>query len=229
MQAFCLTSNNYIHCVQPFAHLWNKFFGLPVVVAGYDVQPDALPDNFSFLSIGAQADYTWSAGMLRLLDLIPDEVFILVLEDYFLSEPVNVEAVAALEHLMHCRADVAKIDLTDDRLKVGHVAYGRIGSLPLIRSVDDAPFQMSVQAAIWRKDFMRAYLNPDEDAWRAEKIGTRRIVDARLQGRERRVILGTQTPPMRYVNAIGGEGTMPGTWARHRFPTWMLDELEGMM
>lgn len=229
MRAVCLTSNKYIHCVKPFAYLWDKFFGLPCLVAGYDVHPADLPHGFEFLSLGAQADYTWSGGVLRLLDLIPDEVFILVLEDYFLSEAVNVEAVAVLAEIMQRRGDVAKIDLTDDRLKVGHVSYGRCHDVGLIRSVDDAPFQMSVQAAIWRKDFMRAYLNPDEDAWRAEKIGTRRIVDARLQGRERRLILGARIPPLRYVNAIGGEGTMPGTWARHRFPTWMLDELEGMM
>lgn len=229
MHAVCLTSNNYIHCVKPFAYLWDKFFGLPCLVAGYDVQPAELPPGFEFLSIGAQADYTWSAGVLRLLDLIPDEVFILVLEDYFLSEQVDVEAVASLAELIQRRADVAKIDLTDDRLKVGHVSYGRFRHVSLIRSVDDAPFQMSVQAAIWRKGFLRAYLDPEENAWRAEKIGTRRIVDARMQGLERRLILGARTPPMRYVNAIGGEGTMPGTWARHRFPTWMLEELEGMM
>ena len=229
MRAVCLTSNSYIHCITPFAYLWNKFFGLPVVVAGYDVQPESLPANFSWLSIGAQADYTWSAGVLKLLDLLPDELFILVLEDYLLSTQVDMQAVTALAGIIQRRSDVVKIDLTDDRLKVGHTAYGRIGDVSLIRSADDAPYQMSVQAAIWRKSWLRAYLDPAEDAWQAEKFGTRRIVSARTQGRERGVILGTTQPPMRYVNAIGGEGTMPGTWARHRFPEWMLDELEGMM
>ena len=36
-----------------------------------------------------------------------------------------------------------------------------------------------------------------------------------------------RVPVVEYVNAVGGEGNMPETWARKRFPIALWDELEG--
>ena len=225
MRFVCLTSNRYIHCLPPFAYLWQKFCGLPVTVACFEVQPKTLPPAWEIISLGREAEVTWSGGALRLLDLIDDEIFGLVLEDYLLSASVDMRVLGALIRLMEKRADIVKVDLTDDRLRVPHTGYGRYHGVELVRSADDAPWQMSVQAALWRRDFARRYWQADEDAWAAERNGTRRIIQARQAGKEGGVILGTRQPPVRYVNAVGGEGTMPGTWALHRFPQWMREEL----
>lgn len=221
MRAICLTSNKYAHCLPPFLHLWQRFYGLPITVAGYEV----LPDGVETLSIGVQADYTWSGGVLKLLDLLDEDIILLVLEDYFLSAPVDAAAIAALTDLLRARSDVVKIDLSDDRLKTPHTRYGTYKGIPLVKSADDALFQMSTQAALWKTAFLRRFLDANDDAWQAEKLGTRRVIAAREAGEFAGVILGTERPPMVYVNAIGGMGNKPQQFDTKKFPAWMLEEL----
>lgn len=228
MHVYVLTSNRYMRCLPPFAYLFNKFWGAQqaVTVVGYDERPPRLPSNFGFMQLGVQDQYTWAGGALRMLDLIPDEPFILMLEDYFLSADVNVPQVHGMARYMHANEGVVKIDLTDDRLKVLHTSWEPVQDHPMVVSHDEAPFQMSVQAAIWRPSFMRRFLNDKENAWMSEKNGTRRIIKARQEGKFNGVILGSEHPPVTYINAIGGEGNMPDVWALKRFPGWMRVDLE---
>lgn len=221
---YILTSNSYIRCLRPFAFLFNRFWSSSqqVTIVGYEKVPFGLPDNFHFMSIGEQSNFTWSSGALRFLELIPENRFILFLEDYFLDAPVNVKAVEAAFAYHH---KTVKIDLTNDRLKVPYHHFGDIAGYPMIRSDDEALFQTSLQCAIWDKHFMRRYLEPSETPWNFEKKGTQRVIIDRRSGRFNGMILGFYKPPVSYINGIGGEGSMPQTFALKRFPKWMLNEL----
>jgi hypothetical protein len=226
----CLTSNGYINCLQPFAYYWNRFtsdeeFGAyPVTVACYDVLPEGLPENFEVLSIGKQADYTWSAGLLRLLDQIEDDVILLMLEDYFLTEPVDSWKLTAIANYIGRFESVVKFDLTNDRLKSAHYNGGGIPGIDMIESAEDASFQTSLQAAFWRTSFLRRFAVPPENAWQFEKKGTYRVIAAREAETFDGVIMGTTDPPMQYANAVGGEGNHPGEITTKYMPVWMRDE-----
>jgi len=229
MNLYVLTSNKYVHCLPPFAHLFVKYWGLtqPVTIVGYEERPNrTLPRNFTFLSLGKQASYTWSRGLMALLERIRDEYFILMLEDYFLDHPVRRATVDMCEQVMMERPEVVKIDLTDDRQKVEHETtdMGKPYGLNFILSAPGAAYQGSVQAAIWRREFLLRFLNAKEDAWMAEKNFTRRVIKARQEGYDGK-ILGLVQPPLHYVNAVGGEGNHPHIWAKKRFPAWMWSEL----
>lgn len=227
MRIVCLTSNEYVNCLEPFAHYWNRFAGADrrVTVMGYDVLPSALPPNFDAVSLGCQSDYTWSAGLLRVLDLIRDDVVLLLLEDYFLTESVDWTPIDALtDYYLVKNTHVVKIDLTDDRLKVGHALCAKYAGLDIILSIHNTPFQTSLQAALWRKSFLQQFLALDESAWQFEKNGTRRVIAARRRKVFDGVILGTMTPPMTYANAVGGEGHKPGVIEAKHMPAWMWDE-----
>ena len=106
MRIFVLTSDNYLPALRPFAYLFNKYWhkDQPVTVAGFK-QPDFdLPSNFTFHSLGNMADYPvgkWSNALIKLLHDFDDEVFTLFLEDYWLTRPVNVQAVQMLDDYMH--------------------------------------------------------------------------------------------------------------------------------
>jgi len=225
MMVYVLTSDRYIHCLRPFAYLFNKFWDKdqPVMVVGYEQAPADLPTNFSFLSLGNQKDFTWSSGAIRFLELIPDNRFILLLEDYFIAEPVKVSAIKTLFNYYH---KTVKIDLTDDRAKVAHRFFGDVGGHPMIQSDDNSLFQTSLQAAIWDKHFMRRYLNPAENAWEFEKRGTQRLMADRREGRFYGHILGFMRPPLTYINAIGGMGNKPDQFDFKKFPQWMIKELK---
>jgi len=91
-----------------------------------------------------------------------------------------------------------------------------------IQSDINAPFLASVQAAIWRRDFLLGILNTKDNAWQFEKNKRTKTYLTKNKG----VILGCVNPPMSYINAVGGEGHKPGEYDLKKFPQWMIDELK---
>ena len=224
MLVVVLTSNKYVHCMPGFSYLFNKFWDAaqPVRVVRYDVRPPKMPGNFSNLAVGIQDKYTWSSGLIKYLRSNHEgELILLMLEDYFISEPVDKERIVYYWELIRTDQRIAKIDLSGDRLKVGHTNWND----DLILSNNDAPFQTSLQAAIWRKDFLLQFLDPTENAWQFEKKGTKRMVRDRQAGKFDGLILGVKESPLSYVNAKGGEGKHPEQWDFKKMPEWMVKEL----
>lgn len=227
MKIVCLTSNLYHPVLVPFAHYWNKFAGADrrVTVACYDAPLPELPDNFDALRIGAQANFDWSLGLDEALRHIDDPIILLMLEDYFLSETVNWHWIEYAELLMRDDRSIAKFDLTDDRLKVAHEYRSLFtGGVSIIQSAHDALFQTSLQAALWRTSTLSALLCEGENPWQFEKRGTKRWITERACGYLGGDILGFDPPPMRYANAVGGEGNHPGVISGKHMPQWMRDE-----
>lgn len=228
LEPVILTSNLYLHALPAFAYLFNKFWpNQSARVVRYEVRPPKLPSNFTNYAIGKQADYTWSSGLLKYLEDHQGELILLMLEDYFINGAVKANDIKmAWECITHF-PEVAKIDLTDDRLKVSHSRWDN----NFIQSAPDAPFQTSLQAAIWRVDFLKRFLDPTETPWQFEKDGTKRVIAAREAGEFDGLILGFKNPPLTYVNAKGGMGTLPGLWDMKKIPPWMEQELsrKGLM
>jgi hypothetical protein len=218
MQIVVLTSNDYLRCLPPFAHLFNKFWGenQSVTVVRYDIRPPKLPVNFNNVAIGKQQDYTWSSGLISYLNYA-DDLIILMLEDYFIDKPVKVDKIKAAYKMMKQNETIVKFDLTEDRLKFPHIQIGN----GLIKSNQDAQFLTSTQAAIWQKDFLLSCLHPSENAWQFEKKGTKRLIESGFD----KLILGYQDAPLSYINAVSGEGSKAGQFDFKRMPKWMIDEL----
>jgi hypothetical protein len=233
MRVFVLTSDKYVGLLPAFAYLFNKHWSpkCPVNVVHYEQRPPALPTNFSLFDNGK--DPGFSTGLIRFLKAIPDEHVILFLDDYFLTR-VDVNRVAELIRFAERHPLAVKIDLTDDRLKVPHTILRfddrvqGIGSLEdMVCSEPNAPFLMSTQAAIWRKDFLLRFVKSTENPWQFEKRGSARVTKAYQSGDFDGVILGSQVPPVEYVNACGGAGNKPGEYDRKKIPPAMWDELKG--
>lgn len=225
LEPVVLTSNNYLRCLPPFAYLFNKFWSKEqaVKVVRYEIRPHNLPANFTNYAIGKQGDYTWSSGLIKFLNDYQGDLILLMLEDYFLDRRVETGMIEwAWGHMLH-HPEIAKFDLTNDRLKVAHERH----TDQIIKSASGAAFQTSVQAAIWRKDFLLRFLDPKENAWQFEKQGTRRVIEAREKGELEGLILGFRQPPMSYINAVGGEGQNSDKWDHKKFPSDMWNELAG--
>jgi hypothetical protein len=223
LQVVVLTSNKYVHCLPPFAYLFNRFWdaGQAVKVVRYDVRPPKMPGNFTNFAVGIQEDYTWARGLQKYLAYHTSDLILLMLEDYFIDKPVNVQAIQKAWQFMMDNPEVAKVDLTDDRLKVEHDSFDEV----FVRSNGLSQFQTSLQAAIWRKDYLLRFLHPDENPWQFERRGTKRVIAARRMGNFAGLILGFKKPPLSYVNAKGGEGTQPGEWDFKKIPAWLVKTL----
>lgn len=213
MRVICLTSDKYLPAVRPYSYLFNRHWSKeqPVLVAGFTPPDFDLPPNFSFHSIGKFEDYPvgkWSNALIKLLNEIDDEVVTVMLEDYWISRPVDLRGVRYLSDYARQFGYVLRIDLTTDRLFAhgprypGDIAdYGYVGHIDLIRSEPTSQYHMSMMTAIWRRDNLLKVLIPNESPWQVELDGTRRVMTEHAHDM---LVLGTRQWLVRHQLAFRG-------------------------
>ena len=212
MIVYVMTSDKYIKSIRTFAWLFNKHWGVeqPVQVVGF-AEPDFdLPDNFAFKSLGPMKKYPWQKWSNSLLDMMAgmsgDEIFCLMLEDYWITRGVDVEAIRMLYAHMQEDPDILKMCLTGDRLyAAGMTDYGALGRLDLIKSAYDSPYHMSLMTGLWRRSQMERVVIPNESPHDVEIAGTSRL----SQVRDEVKVLGTRQWPLRHI--LGHRGGDPTT------------------
>jgi hypothetical protein len=98
IRVYCITNQKYLWCLQGFAYLFNCYWSeLQEVTVITDVEPSfELPPNFKIKSVNAGKPLlkeNWSDGLIVTLQNIPDDVFVLMLEDYWLIRKVDNSGV----------------------------------------------------------------------------------------------------------------------------------------
>lgn len=201
MRAFVFSSDKTAWALQAFAHQHNKYMnGWPATVWGFTPPTFPLPGNFDFRSIGPFSDYPvdkWSNSLIKAAEQTPEEIFLWTMDDFWLCRHADIQALFLLEQYMVDHPEVARIDLTTDRLYAANMYdYKSLGRLDLIASSLPVPYLLSFQAGIWRKSALLKYLIPDETPWQVEMEGTTRM------NNDRALVLGTRQAPLRYLNAV---------------------------
>lgn len=199
LRVFVLTCDPYTWALKPFAYLFQIFWSSlqPVVVGGFTPPPFALPPNFQFFQIDTHnyPPNKWSDGLIKFLRAMPDEHFCLMLEDYWLCRTVDHNGIRTLLEWQEGRGDNVRMDLTADRLYgAGMHDVGYWGHYDIIECAEDAPYQMSLQAAIWKKSLMLQLLEPGRSSWETE-------IHCNMVGRGMRVY-GSRQYLVRYANGV---------------------------
>ena len=198
------TSDKYIHAVRPFAWLLKKYWpGHPdVIVGGFSPPSFELPPGFSFISLGDQENYPlskWSNAFKNLIDRAGEEVFIFMLEDMWIIEPVNARVIDMAYDYMRQFEYVARLDLTGDRLNAGGSRmYGKLGGVDLVWSSPESQYHMSTMPAFWRAEHLLKVLKMNETPWQLELDGTPRL----RAMHESVIVLGTNAWPIKNTLAF---------------------------
>lgn len=124
-------------------------------------------DGVTNLALGD--DMGWANNMIAALSRIPTPYVIYMQEDYFLTAPVDTGRVMDLISYMDARgAGYLRLYPAPgpDRDCPGHPELGEIS--------ERAPYRVSMQAAVWRKDVLEGLLVKDEDGWDMEFYGSER-------------------------------------------------------
>lgn len=178
---YVMTSDSYHKALRIFAHQFNRHWHphYPVTVVGFASPTVELPENFSFLSLGDQKDYPlskWSNGLLKMLDTIQDELFVLFFEDYFIVEPVKLDIVSRIYDMMQQFPEIIKGDLAADRQFANPVReLGSWNGVDFVLSDPRSQYHMSLYIGMWRKSLLYQVLVPDENPWQVELDGTSRL------------------------------------------------------
>lgn len=207
MQVIVVAAEHMYHCLNPFLYLWAKYapgYIEHTIICGFSKPDIEKRLAVEFYSLGKQSDWPasrWSEKLIRILDEVAEEQFVLMLEDYWLIRPVDVNAIKMLFDYAAQFQNVLKIDLTHDRLYInggsnflfGANTYDNCGYLDLIKSPPGTPYQMSLWAGIWNREQMKRVLVPGETAQEIELNGTSRVTDDQL-------VLGTRQAPLLHGN-----------------------------
>lgn len=199
MRVYVMTCDRYLKTLEPFAYFFNKYFSpdQEVIVCGFTPPTFPLPANFSFWSLGREIDYPvtkWSDQLLYVLDRIPDDIFLLMFEDYFIVEPVNVDMIYRLAEFSSHLNNLIKMDVTTERLyAAGSEDFGVWDDIEFIKSDPNSPYHMSLYVGLWRRDHLLEVIIPGETPWEIEIEGTNRLAAIG----DRLLVLGTKQAPMK--------------------------------
>jgi hypothetical protein len=199
-----MTSDKYLPALLPFAYLFNKYWkpNPQVIVSGFTRPDFELPDNFEFVSVGEFADYPvnrWTNALYKTAQMVKDEVAVLMLEDYWLTRPVNVAVVDIMYDYMMQFRNVIKVDLRTDRLYAAHanLEYGHAGYVDLVKSMPGSPYHLSLMTGLWRMEHLISVIEPNWTPWDVEIVGT-----TRLSHRQDLLVLGTRQNPVKHTLAF---------------------------
>lgn len=189
-----LTSDKYIEAVRPFLYLYDKYWKSVSVYKQPDVTifgfappkwAAKFPSHVKFESLGKFSDYPlskWSdAFLLAIYKMLEGgrTHSIIMLEDYWITHPVNVVAVDHAWKFMMSYDGVVKFDLCGDRLYSANadLNYGKFGVLNLVKSKPWSPYHLSLMAGIWNLDHLRKIIKPGWSPWDVEIDGTAVLSD----------------------------------------------------
>lgn len=211
IQVIVMTSDKQYNLLPAYAHQFDKHWGMgqvDTVICGFSPLPFRLKEpEYKFYSIGANEHYPanrWSDALIKVLDEVAEDVFLLMLEDYFLVRPVDIQAIRMMYDYMFQFQNVIKFDVTTERLFAnsggqylfGYGTYETLGYLDLIKSDFSSPYHLSLWGGLWRRDLLRKFLVPGETAQQIELNGTHRLA----QVGDELLVLGTRQAPMRHAN-----------------------------
>lgn len=160
MKIICTTSNAYLHLIPVFTYLFNKYWpGAECEIVGYD-NPDYIPQNFTFHSMGKQGPVTdWSTDLRKYFQTQPD-TFVWLMEDTLLRK---VDIYRIPETLPE---GVGKICLTNDVSKRDHVKM--LSTDFYLRAAANSRYRLSTQPSIWNKQYLLQYLTDGMNPWEFE-------------------------------------------------------------
>jgi hypothetical protein len=215
IQVIVISSDKYCHLFRGFWYQWAKYYGTDasLILCGL-TNPRQLDSKFGhrgipFYSAGSPDDYPpsrWSDKLLKILDEVAEEVFVLMLEDYWLTRPVDTRAIKMIYDYMFQFQNVIKFDVTTERLFAngggqylfGYNTYETLGYLDLIKSDFGSPYHLSLWGGMWRRDLLRQFLVIGETAQQIELNGTHRLA----QVGDELLVLGTRQAPLKHANVV---------------------------
>lgn len=114
----------------------------------------------------------WSTGIINYLKQCDEDKILLMLEDNIICKPVNTEIVQRAEEL--CEGDIGCVNLkAPARYYEDHSIDSKVKNFreyPL-----GEKYSISVDVAIWQKQYLLDILQEDENIWGFEKQGSHRL------------------------------------------------------
>lgn len=164
-----------------YADLWNPFFAFrdkfwpdPTWKVYLTVNlADFSHHGVEVIKTGTASD--WSSELRKALELIPSDYFLLILEDYFIYEPVDSKEIERLfEIACKDKIDFLRLGCFPGRYNT-YWPYDALKQYPGLAEIrNGAKYRINLQTAIWYKPTLMALLKDGENPWEFEIKGSER-------------------------------------------------------
>lgn len=180
------TCDSFEDCWSPFFRLWSLYWpGCPVPVYLNTEHKEYSGPEGGVISLKSCAGRkipgrgraTWSQCLKWALEAMETDLVLYLQEDYFLTAPVDGEAVGRYAELMHAHPEIPCIQLTPEGIPA--VKPSRYEGL--FTSDPDYPWYACCQGALWRRKALASLLREVESAWKFEYFGSRRAKYSRME------------------------------------------------
>jgi hypothetical protein len=219
---YTFTNDNHLFLLRGYSYLWNEYADHSSynTVVGFTHPEFDMPVNFKFYSLGKQLPKEkWSDGLIQLCELLQSDWFILMLEDFWLTDFVDRLALNELKKWFD--DSILRIDLSGNRASYKQARIiGKCMEYDMVETGVNVPYQMSFQAGIWNRKLLLSLLKKGESPWEVEIEGSKRITNER--------IIGTSSAIMKYQPVWRCKRQQ---WQVDKIPTAKLEYMksEGML
>lgn len=163
MRIVISTCNKYDHLIKGCCMLLNKYWPNQDITIVCSRPIVGLPDNVQLFLCASDAE-AWTTRMRNYLTQQADPYFVFLFDDYWLTAPVDVERVTALEGcVLH---GAVKGDLSANTAYFKHTTYKH--NPELVVAAQDAHYRASTQPAIWTKAYMLGLFKANWNPWQFE-------------------------------------------------------------
>jgi hypothetical protein len=166
MKIVVTTSNAYAHIVPIFLRLYNREWGEPFDLVGYDKQVCPLPDNCTWVSLGKQRGPKYFSDDLRPYFEKQDQWFVWLFEDSFIRSVDKKRIHGVMEG---ASSNIGRFCLSNEGMNRQHEISVCGG---LWKADPKSLYRLSTQPSIWNRDFLLHYLTPGLSPWAFEKQET---------------------------------------------------------
>ena len=154
----------------PMFDMFYKYWGdCPYPVYLMTNQKEFSHDRVKTITTGE--DKTWSIAFRQALNTIDAEYVLIIMEDYLLQHPVNSnDFESAISYMKKEKIDCLRTYPCPEPNEY----YGMMNNLKIGTVSKKAMYRISLQAAIWRKEYIMSIIDDKDSAWQFEHMGSKR-------------------------------------------------------
>jgi|GEM_PF-2261944 len=209
MKIVVLTCDKYNWLVPVFMHFYKKYWPDNPYQTEIVTETGPMDGTVHYIN-----DKSWSNRLINYLKQSKKDKFLLIMEEHFIEKKVNTERVKIAENL--CAGNIGCVRLNPpDKYFRQHAVKSNIKGFreyPL-----DKLYSMSMQTAIWQKQYLFDVLQDNEDIWQTEVYGSKRLAQLKSKWR----IFWTENPIVDYTAG----GLMKKGRPRLPVVKWALEDL----
>lgn len=201
MKIIVTTSNAYHHCVEIFIKLFNREWGVPFELVGYDKPAFDLPDNCTWVSLGKQRGPKFFSDDLRPYFEKQPQYFMWFFEDSFIKTVDRYRMVAIETIFSLGKSTIGRFCLSREGMNRPHT----ISEDGIYWMADPkSKYRLSTQPSIWNRDFLLQYLKPGLSPWAMEKQDT--VDDWTIMGPVENIISHNEGTTKHDIHKLNLEG-----------------------